>query len=140
MGTADQFKQLWNLMFTNFAAKGVNNVIWLLPYSGSPSGVYYPGKAVVDISGSDTYGNSEPFSGNYSQTVTAVGSTMPLALHETGYVPNPTDMFNGNKAPWVLFSVWCNDWVQATSKNPAATLKQAYTNPLTINRGGLPKF
>jgi mannan endo-1,4-beta-mannosidase len=141
-GTADQFKQLWNLMFTNFAAKGVNNVIWLDPYSGSPSAAFYPGKAVVDISGSDTYGDSQPFASNYRNAATAVGSTtMPLALHETGYVPNPTDMFNNAAAPWVLFSVWCtNTWLQSTAKNTVAELKQAFNNPLTINRGGFTRF
>ncbi len=141
-GTADQFKQLWNLMFTNFAAKGVNNVIWLLPYSGAPSSSHYPGKNVVDISGSDTYADSQPFTSNYTSSVSAVGSsTMPLALHETGYVPNPTNMFNNNAAPWVLFSVWCTaDYLQSTSKNTVSELKQAFVNPLTINRGGLPKF
>jgi hypothetical protein len=140
-GTADQFKQLWNLMFTDFASKGVNNVIWLLPYSGSPNASHYPGKAVVDISGSDTYGDSQPFANNYTRTVSAVGSTtMPLALHETGYVPNPTSMFTNNAAPWVLFSVWCNDWVQNTSRNTAAELRQAFVNTRTINRGQLPRF
>jgi hypothetical protein len=128
-------------MFTNFAAKGVNNVIWMLPYSGSPAASHYPGKNVVDISGSDTYGDSQPFTSNYTQSATAVGSsTMPLALHETGYVPNPSSMFPA-AAPWVLFSVWCTgDWVQSTSKNTAAELRQAYVHPLTINRGGMPKF
>jgi hypothetical protein len=140
-GTAAQFKQLWKLMYDNFTARGVNNVIWLMPYSGSPSASYYPGKSMVDISGSDTYGDSQPFAGNYRNSVTAVGSdTLPLALHETGYVPNPTDMFNNNQAPWVLFSVWCNDWLQATAKNSDAELRQAFVNTRTLNRGQLPRF
>jgi hypothetical protein len=141
-GTGAQFSQLWNLMFERFRSRGVNNVIWIMPFSGSPSSSFYPGKSVVDISGSDTYGDSQPFASNYRNTVTAVGSsTLPLALHETGYVPNPTDMFNNAQAPWVLFSVWCSaDWLQNTSRNSAAELRQAFTNPRTINRGGMPQF
>ena len=141
-GTGAQYSQLWTMMFERFRTRGVNNVIWIMPFSGSPSASFYPGKNMVDISGSDTYGDSQPFGSNYRNTVTAVGSsTLPLALHETGYVPNPTDMFNNAQAPWVLFSVWCSaDWLQNTSRNSAAELRQAFTNPRTINRGGMPRF
>jgi hypothetical protein len=140
-GSGDQYKQLWNLMFDRFRTRGVNNVIWMMPFSGSPASAFYPGKSVVDISGSDTYGDGQPFASNYRNTVTAVGSTsLPLALHETGFVPNPNDMFDNAQAPWVLFSVWCNDWLQDTSRNSASELRQAFVNTRTINRGGLPRF
>jgi hypothetical protein len=140
-GTAEQFRQLWSLMFNDFVGRGLNNLIWLMPFSGSPNASFYPGKNMVDISGSDTYADGQPFAGNYRAAATAVGSdTLPLALHETGYVPNPDDMFSNNQAPWILFSVWCNDWLQSTSRNSTSELQQAFGNAHTINRGQLPDF
>jgi hypothetical protein len=49
-------------------------------------------------------------------------------------------MFAQNTAPFVLFSVWCNDWLQNTSRNTVAELRQAFVNTRTINRGQLPRF
>lgn len=140
-GSGEQYRQLWKLMFDYFAQKGVKNTIWLMPFSGSPSSSFYPGSAMVDFAGPDTYGNSQPFASNYRAAVTAIGNTvMPIALHETGYVPNPQDMFNNNQAPFVLFSVWCNDWIQDKNKNSVEELRTAYTHERTLNRGELPKF
>jgi len=140
-GSGDQYRQLWKLMFDYFAQKGVKNTIWLMPFSGSPSSSFYPGDAMVDFAGPDTYANSQPFASNYKAAVSAIGnSTMPLALHETGYVPMPADMFSNNQAPFVLFSVWCNDWLQDKNKNSVDELKAAFTHERTINRGKVPKF
>ena len=140
-GTGDQYRQLWKLMFDYFAQKGVKNTVWLIPFSGSPSASYYPGNAMVDFGGPDTYGNSQPFASNYRAAVTAMGNNgMPIALHETGYVPMPADMFSNNQAPFVLFSLWCNDWLQDKNKNSVDELKTAFTHERTLNRGELPKF
>ena len=109
-----------------------------MPFSGSPSGSYYPGINVVDFAGSDTYGSGQPFSSMYSSTVSAVGSSsLPLSLHETGIIPDPGAMFNNNAAPWILFSTWCDTWLR---DNPTANIQRAYDSPYTITRDELPSF
>jgi len=136
-GRPEQVQELWRLMFDDFTARGLNNLVWLFPFSGSPDSAVYPGKAVVDIAGSDTYADTPPFSGMYDRTVGVVGDTIPIPLHETGNIPNPEDMFNGNAAPWVLFSAWCAEWL---TDNSSAVIQQAYGHERTINRGDMPNF
>src|SRR5262245_24374651 len=93
-------------MFNYFTTtKGLNNVLWLMPFSGSPSGSWYPDKAYVDVAGPDTYATDQPFSSLYSTSRSIIGSAVPITLHETGVVPQPSQMFP-TSAPWVLWSVW----------------------------------
>ena len=140
-GTGEQYKQLWRMMFDDFLVRGINNVIWLLPYSGTPSAAYYPGDEHVDVAGADTYETNQPFSGLYSATRSIVGETVPIPLHETGTIPNPDAMFNNNAAPWVLFSVWCSsDFISNQGMNPVDAIKHTYHHERTLNRGDLPSF
>ena len=45
-GTAQQFIQLWQYMYNYLTTtKGLNNLVWLAPSSGSPNASWYPGKA-----------------------------------------------------------------------------------------------
>ena len=51
-GTAAQFVALYKYTFNYLTAtKGLNNIIWLMPYSGTPAASFYPGASVVDIAG-----------------------------------------------------------------------------------------
>lgn len=71
------------------------NMIWLLPYDGSPDGSFYPGKSLVDIGGADIYagdGNYDPQNALYMKCVGIFGSTVPVALHECGPIPDPTQL------------------------------------------------
>jgi hypothetical protein len=93
----------------------------------------------VDISGADTYDDAQPFSMLFNATVSAIGgdTSVPLALHETGYIPNPADMFNNNAAPWVLFSVWA-EYGMDTSLNSVDEIQATYSDPHTIPRDEVP--
>ena len=145
MGTGPQFVQLWQLSFNYLTqTKGIHNVIWLLPFSGSPSAAYYPGKAWVDISGPDEYSapGSQPFTSNYKSAVNVLGSTIPIPLHETGAVPQPASMFPST-APWLLWNVWAtyeNTAQNGVTYNTVSSLQSAYASSYTITRDELPKF
>jgi Beta-mannanase len=137
-GTGQQFIQLWKLAFDYLTStKGLRNLIWLLPYSGSPTSAYYPGKPYVDIGGADTYGTNQPFTSLFSATRNIVGTTMPIPLHECGTIPNPDNMFNQNAAPWVLFNVWFG---YETSNNTPAAIQYTYAHSRTITRDELPNL
>jgi hypothetical protein len=138
--SGSDFIKLYTYSFNYLTGtKGLNNIIWLMPFSGSPSAAFYPGKAYVDISGGDTYGTNQPFASLYTACRNIVGTTMPIPLHETGTVPQPgtgTAMFP-TTAPWLLWNVWAG---YETSANTLASMQAAYASPFTVTRDEIPNL
>jgi hypothetical protein len=64
------------------------------------------------------------------------GSTMPLTLHETGKIPQPSTMFP-TAAPWLLWNVWAG---YETSDNSVSDIKSAYGSTYTITRDEIPNL
>lgn len=116
--------------------KGLHNLIRLMPFSGGPGAAYYPGKAMVDVTGGDTYATNPPFSSLYASSRNVAGSTIPLALHETGVVPQPSTMFPST-APWLLWNIWAG---YQSSNNTVANIISAYASPYTITRDEVPNL
>jgi len=136
--TGAQYVRLWTFMYDYFTnTKGLNNLVWLHPYDGSPLSAFFPGKAMVDVGGADTYSTNQPFSSMFATTRGIVGTTIPLALHENGAMPDPTNMFAGDAAPWVLFNTWAG---YETSANSLTFLKSVYANPNTVTRNEVPSL
>jgi hypothetical protein len=136
-GTGAQFVALYKYTFNYLTVtKGLNNILWLMPYSGSPAGSFYPGASVVDIAGGDTYGSNQPFTSLYGSVKGIAGSTMPLALHETGLIPTPSAMFP-TAAPWILFNIWAG---YETSNNTVANIKSVYSDSHLITRDLIPNL
>ena len=100
-----QFVNLWKYTFNYLTStKGLTNIIWLMPFSGSPNAAYYPGKAFVDIGGPDEYSKPANLltftaSGNYNPAANIFGSSMPIALHETGSALQPDSIFPAARDP-----------------------------------------
>jgi hypothetical protein len=136
-GTAAEFVQLWIYMFDYFTAtKGLNNLVWLMPFSGSPNASVYPGKDYVDIAGPDTYATGQPFASLFTSSRNIVGTTLPIPLHETGVIPQPSAMFPSS-APWVLFNIWAG---YQTSNNSLSDIQTAYASPYTVTRDEVPNL
>jgi hypothetical protein len=136
-GSATQFTQLWQYMYDYLTTtKGLNNILWLAPSSGSPNGSWYPGKSYVDLAGPDTYASNPPFTSLYSSARNVIGATVPIPLHETGVVPQPSTMFP-SAAPWVLWNIWAG---YQTSNNSLANIQSAYSSPYTITRDEVPNL
>lgn len=142
------FVNLWMYTFNYLTkTKGLSNIVWLMPFSGSPNAAFYPGRAVVDIGGPDEY--SQPANlltfnaaGNYGPAANIFGSTLPIALHETGAVAQPDTMFP-SVAPWVLFNVWAtyeNTVIGGFTYNTLSSLQQAYTSQFVITRDKVPSL
>lgn len=138
-GTGPQFVALWKYTFNYLTkTKGLNNLLWLMPFSGTPSSAYYPGKEYLDLSGPDTYEENQPFTGLYANAKGVIGDTVPMPLHETGRIPSPSQMFP-SAAPWVLFSVWAsyqNDGTHNTLDN----IKSVYADSHTVTRDEVPNL
>jgi hypothetical protein len=138
-GTAAQFVTLWkySVDYIN-KTKGVHNVVWLLGYGhDGGSAANFPGKSYVDLGGIDEYEQgTQPFTAWYTKTKAIVGSTLPIPLHETGTIPQPSAMFPST-APWLLWNVWAtyeNTAAAGYTWNTAATIQAAYSDSHTITR------
>jgi hypothetical protein len=142
METGAQYVRLYKYAFNYLTAtKGLKNMIWLLPYDGSPDASFYPGKDFVDIGGADTYagdGNYAPQTAMYNNCVKVFGATMPIALHECGPIPDPVQLQSAG-AKWVMFNVWTAPYYQAPS-NSVAQLKTVYSSDYVITVDEMPGF
>ena len=61
---------------------------------------------------------------------------MPIPLHETGVVPQPSTMFPSS-APWVLWNIWAGYQI---SENNVADVRLAYESSYTITRDEVPNL
>jgi hypothetical protein len=137
--SGSSFVSLYTYAFNYLTkTKGLTNIIWLMPFSGSVSSAFYPGTTMVDISGPDTYGTDDPFSSLYSGAKPVIGSTMPIPLHETGLIPTPSKMFPST-APWVLFNIWAG-YQSDGSHNTLANIQSVYADSHVITRDEIPSL
>lgn len=144
-GSGAQFVNLWkySINYVN-KTKGVHNVLWVMGYGhdGAMSD-YWRGKAYADLGGIDEYDKgTQPFTNLFNGTKAVVGSTIPIPLHETGTIPQPSAMFPST-APWLLWNVWAtyeNSVQENYTWNTADTIKSAYADSRTITRETLPNL
>ncbi|MGC4068623.1 MAG: hypothetical protein QM784_29030 [Polyangiaceae bacterium] len=73
----------------------------------------------------------------FATTRSIVGATVPIPLHETGYVPDPATMFPST-APWLLFNIWAG--YQTGGYSTLAQIKKTYEDSHTITRDELPNL
>ena len=132
------FIKLWQYLFTYMTkTKGIHNCLWFLGYCGSPLKTYDPGAGWYDMLGGDTYGSNGPFASLYNTVKgLAPSPTMPIALHECGTPPDPTQALAQN-CMWAWFMVWDGTYIRSVS---TTLLKSIYTNSLAITRDKLPNI
>ena len=141
-GGSDNFRKLWRLMYRHFTEDlGLNNLIWVLGYShngtdyhNKPS-EWYPGEEFVDISGADSYEVAQ--NGAEKRLFTpinkATGKETPLALHETGLIPNEEEL---QEVPWLYFLTWHTEYL--TDENSEEALNALYNSDYVITLDELP--
>lgn len=135
-GGAEDFIKLWQMMYDRFTnVHGLNNLIWVLGYSGEVKDGWYPGDEYCDIIGSDTYDNSTNKKA-WDRLLTVSDSGKPLTFHECGLVPT-VDEFVKDGTMWSWFMIWHTDYIMANNKN---TLNEVYNHELVITLDELPSF
>lgn len=132
----EKFKKLWITMFDYFVKeRGLNNLIWVLCYTGEPDAKWYPGDEYVDIAGADTYAkNDSPQMTMYNTVKTITGDKFPIAFHECGIPPNP-DQCLKQGVMWSWWMEWHTSHLQGIDKT---YLKYVYDHDLVITRDELP--
>lgn len=127
-GGAEIFKKLWRMMYETFTYEyKLNNLIWVLGYSGEVKPGWYPGDDFVDIIGSDNYDGTT--NSRAWPRLKAVTQNKPYAFHEVGALPELGD-FERDGALWSWFMTWHTKYL--TEENSAERLKEYYLNPTVI--------
>lgn len=133
-GGAENFIKLWRLMYDKFTNEyELNNLIWVLGYSGEVKEGWYPGDEYCDIIGSDTYDNSTHKKA-WSK-LSKMNTVKPLAFHECGNVPSIKQFLNDG-CLWSWFMIWHTDFVVNQNKE---NLSEVYNSEKVITLDELPK-
>lgn len=136
-GGPEHFIKLWQIMYERYTNKhGLNNLIWVLGYSGEVKDGWYPGDEYVDVAGADTYSEGTQID-LYTKVVNIVGTEIPIAYHENGPLPNPVDMIKDG-AKWVWFLTWHTIHIKA--QNTPLYLNAVYNHAYVITLEDLPLF
>lgn len=132
----DQFKRLWINMYNYFVnERKLNNLIWVLCYTGKPDAAWYPGDQYVDIAGADTYnaGNG-PQPEMYQKVKDITGDKKMITYHECGIPPDPKQCAE-QKVMWLWWMEWHTNFITGVDKN---YLKQVYNDDLVITLDEVP--
>ena len=133
-GGSGNFIKLWRLMHDKFTKEyGLDDLIWVLGYSGEVKSGWYSGDEYVDIIGSDTYDNST--NKNAWKKLEKIADK-PLAFHECGFVPS-VEQFEKDGALWSWFMIWHTDYITGNNKD---RLKEVYNSDKVITLDEMPEF
>ncbi len=133
----EQFKRLWRTMYNYFVHdRGLNNLIWVLCYTGTPDPAWYPGDEYVDIAGADTYDGGQDVHAPMYNTVRDItgDDTAPVAYHECGVPPNP-DQCIRQGVMWSWWMIWHTTWLTGNDKD---YLKFVFNHDLVVTLDELP--
>lgn len=133
-GGAENFVKLWQLMYDKYTNEyELNNLIWVLGYSGEVKDGWYPGDDYCDIIGSDTYDNSTNLKA--WKKLDEMNTGKPMAFHECGNVPS-VEKFESDGDLWSWFMIWHTDYVSNQNKD---NLSEIYNSEKVITLDELPK-
>jgi hypothetical protein len=131
----EKFKRLWITMYNYYVnKKKLDNLIWVLCYTGQPDSSWYPGRQYVDIAGADTYDDNSPHLAMYNKVHAIVGDEMPIAFHECATPPNP-DLTLAEGANWSWWMVWHTGHITKVDKS---YLKYVYNHDQVLTLDELP--
>ncbi len=136
-GGEENFKKLWILMYDRYTNHhGLNNLIWVLGYSGNGKGYenWYPGDEYVDIAGADSY-NDGANGRLYENVKKIVPEDMPICFHECGRIPT-VEQLHKKDTDWVWFMTWHTDHI--TGHNDLDDLNEIYNHEYVITLDEVP--
>ncbi|MBQ2955396.1 MAG: mannan endo-1,4-beta-mannosidase A and B [Clostridia bacterium] len=128
-GGSEAFVRLWREMYEHFTVRrGLNNLIWVLGFSGSIDAEWYPGDGYCDIVGSDTYDGVTTNAGAFRLLEKLCPGKM-LTFHECGTMPE-MDAFVKDEAVWLWMMPWHGEWL--LEKNAPEDLLGIYSDARTL--------
>lgn len=130
----EAFIRLWREMYNKFTNDyKLNNLIWVLGYSGAVKPGWYPGDDFCDVVGSDNYdGTTNSRAWPLLKEIT----DKPLAFHESGIL-HPIDDYVSDGCLWSWFMNWHTKYL--IEDNDLSLLKDIYDDPRVITLSDLHK-
>ncbi len=136
-GGAENFKKLWQIMYNRYTNDwGLDNLIWVLGYSGETKSGWYPGDEYVYIVGADTYVNHTNSLLSMYQNTAGIANK-PVCLHENGPIPDP-DKMASDGANWLWFMTWHTSFVDSHDINTASYLNHVYNSDHVLTLDEIP--
>lgn len=136
-GGSEKFITLWKLMYDRYTNyHGLDNLIWVLGYSGEVKKGWYPGDEYVDICGADSYANGTR-KALYKLVSGYAAEGMPIPLHECDNIPDP-DKLQEEGTNWTWFMTWTLSYIQ--EKNTRENLKAIFNHEYVVTLDELPDF
>ncbi|MBQ7306658.1 MAG: beta-mannosidase, partial [Clostridia bacterium] len=137
---AETVKGLWRLMFERFTQKHqLNNLIWVW---NSPVPECYPGDDVVDIISCDMYPPAHQHTAQLDKLaqVKSITQQPKIALiGEIGTLPS-AEALAQEKAEWVSYMTWCNDFCLTEDFTTNEALREMYEHPWAVTKEKLPEL
>ncbi|HEX8327682.1 MAG TPA: glycosyl hydrolase [Hymenobacter sp.] len=132
----DNFKRLWITMYEYYTKKRkLNNLIWVLCYTGKPDAAWYPGDQYVDIAGADTYSRTNAPQAPMFQAMQAiVGDRVPITYHECGIPPNPDSCLSKG----IMWSWWMEWHTSHLQRLDPKYLRYVYQHDAVITKDEVP--
>ena len=137
---AETVKGLWRLMVERFTQKHqLNNLIWVW---NSPVPECYPGDDVVDIISCDMYPPAHQHTAQLDKLaqVKSITRQPKIALiGEIGTLPS-AEALAQEKAEWVSYMTWCNDFCLTEDFTTNEALREMYEHPWAVTKEKLPEL
>jgi hypothetical protein len=134
----EKFKKLWIAMYNYYVKeRKLDNLIWVLCYTGKPEAAWYPGDQYVDIAGADTYSKDNGTQAQmYNEVQAIVGSKVPITYHECGIPPDP-EKCKKEGVMWSWWMEWHTGHLRSLDKE---YLRLLYNHDLIITKDELPNM
>ena len=132
----ERFIKLWKTMYNYYVnERGLNHLIWVFCYTGSPEAAWYPGDEYVDIVGADVYDKGDkPQKEMYDKVKSISRDQFPIAYHECDIPPNPDQCLSQG----VLWSWWMEWHTSHLTKIDKTYLKYVYNHELILTLDEIP--
>ncbi len=141
----EKCKKLYRLLYDQLTnVYGLDNLIWVWTGSTFPTSPdWYPGDEYVDIVGYDKYNavdglpNLASLSSTFYNLVASTNGQKMVAMSENDSIPSLENLLN-DKAGWLWFCPWYNNYLTSQQINPVESLKEIYTSDYCITLDELP--
>ncbi|MCR4644966.1 MAG: glycoside hydrolase [Oscillospiraceae bacterium] len=142
---AEPCKELYRLLYDKLTNEyGLDNLIWVWTSSTyETSANWYPGDDVVDIIGYDKYNctdgeaNLSAISSTFYSLADSTNGQKMVAMTENDSIPSLENLEN-EKAAWLWFCPWYQNYLTSEQNNPVASLKEIYNSEYCITLDELP--
>ncbi len=141
-GSGEDCKALWSVMYERLTHHhGLNNLIWIWTVDDVESRgrgraeEWYPGDDMVDILGTDIYGEPSHDSQRamFDFTATIGSHRKMVALTECGSIPHPDNMIAGGDK-WLWFMPWVAEFMHDEKYLTVEMLKDIFAHDFVVTR------